>query len=122
MKTHQVERGQAPSGTRRQVGNVLHTKWNGPSTPNLIFLSFRHSNGATMRFEPEKSDGANNGLHIVRDMLHMVQKECPHVSEADLTARWENVLHTKWNLALPTKWKLSLWRVPFGVFWCLLVS
>lgn len=43
-------------------------------------------NGATMRFEPELSDEANNGLHIVRDMLHMVQKKYTQVSMADLWA------------------------------------
>lgn len=43
-------------------------------------------NGATMRFEPEISDEANNGLHIVRDMLHLVQKKYPQVSKSDLWA------------------------------------
>ena len=42
--------------------------------------------GATMRFEPEISDDANAGLHIVRDMLHMVQKKYPQISQADLWA------------------------------------
>jgi catalase (peroxidase I) len=42
------------------------------------------SDGATMRFEPEKSDPANAGLHIVRDMLHGVKKAHPEISEADL--------------------------------------
>ncbi|MEM8865113.1 MAG: peroxidase family protein [Planctomycetota bacterium] len=44
------------------------------------------TNGATMRFEPEISDDANAGLHIVRDMLHMVQKKYPQISQADLWA------------------------------------
>jgi len=43
-------------------------------------------NGATMRFEPEISDDANAGLHIVRDMLHLVQKKYPQISKADLWA------------------------------------
>jgi|ERR1712137_35681 len=42
------------------------------------------SNGARMRFEPESSDPANAGLSIVRDMLHVVKKNHPEVSEADL--------------------------------------
>lgn len=42
------------------------------------------SDGATMRFEPEMSDPANAGLHIVRHMLHQVQKKYPEVSAADL--------------------------------------
>ena len=33
-----------------------------------------------MRFEPEISDDANAGLHIVRDMLHKVQKAHPEIS------------------------------------------
>ena len=44
------------------------------------------SNGATMQYEPEISDDANAGLHIVRDMLHMVQKKYPQISKADLWA------------------------------------
>lgn len=44
------------------------------------------TDGATMRFEPEISDDANAGLHIVRDMLHLVQKKYPQVSQADLWA------------------------------------
>jgi hypothetical protein len=42
------------------------------------------SDGGTMRFEPEKSDPANAGLGIVRDMLHEVHKKYPDVSQADL--------------------------------------
>ena len=42
------------------------------------------SDGATMRFEPEKSDPANAGLGIVRDMLHEVHKKYPDVSQADI--------------------------------------
>ena len=42
------------------------------------------SDGATMRFEPEISDDANNGLLIVRDMLHEVKEKYPELSEADI--------------------------------------
>lgn len=42
------------------------------------------SDGATMRFEPEISDDANAGLHIVRHMLHTVKEKYPEVSLADL--------------------------------------
>ena len=42
------------------------------------------SDGATMRFEPEKSDPANAGLSIIRDMLHPVKVNHPELSEADL--------------------------------------
>jgi catalase (peroxidase I) len=44
------------------------------------------SDGATMRFEPERSDPANNGLAIIRDMIHDVKKKHEKdVSMADLT-------------------------------------
>jgi thiol-disulfide isomerase/thioredoxin len=42
------------------------------------------TDGATMRFEPEKSDPANAGLSIIRDMLHPVRVKHPELSEADL--------------------------------------
>ena len=42
------------------------------------------SDGGTMRFEPERSDPANAGLGIVRDMLHEVHKKYPDVSQADI--------------------------------------
>eukprot|EP01123_Difflugia_compressa_P009774 TRINITY_DN3344_c0_g1_i1.p1 TRINITY_DN3344_c0_g1~~TRINITY_DN3344_c0_g1_i1.p1 ORF type:complete len:258 (+),score=50.37 TRINITY_DN3344_c0_g1_i1:53-826(+) len=44
------------------------------------------SNGATMRFDPEASDPANAGLHIMRDMLKPVKDAHPELSTADLWA------------------------------------
>eukprot|EP00811_Abedinium_folium_P033922 NODE_684_length_2837_cov_16.853506.p1 GENE.NODE_684_length_2837_cov_16.853506~~NODE_684_length_2837_cov_16.853506.p1 ORF type:complete len:645 (+),score=139.47 NODE_684_length_2837_cov_16.853506:557-2491(+) len=44
------------------------------------------SDGATMRFEPELSDGANAGLPIIHDMLKPVQDKNPDVSVADIWA------------------------------------
>jgi len=44
------------------------------------------SNGATMRFEPEKSDPANSGLGIIRDLLQPVILKHPEVSIADIWA------------------------------------
>lgn len=44
------------------------------------------SNGATMRFEPESTDGANAGLGILRDMLVPVQKKFGNVSISDIWA------------------------------------
>jgi hypothetical protein len=44
------------------------------------------SNGATIRFAPEQSDPANEGLHIVRDLLLRVKQAHPDVSLADLYA------------------------------------
>lgn len=42
------------------------------------------SNGATTRFEPESTDEANNGLSIIRDLLHPIHARHPDVSLADL--------------------------------------
>jgi catalase (peroxidase I) len=44
------------------------------------------SDGATMRFAPESDDPANEGLHIVRDLLHKVKVAHPNISYADLYA------------------------------------
>ncbi|GAB5356576.1 hypothetical protein AAMO2058_000301700 [Amorphochlora amoebiformis] len=42
------------------------------------------SDGATMRFEPEITDGANAGLTIPQDLLLPVKKKHPEVSQADI--------------------------------------
>lgn len=42
------------------------------------------SDGATMRFEPESTDGANAGLGIARDVLEPVAAANPDVSRADI--------------------------------------
>ena len=42
------------------------------------------TDGATIRFAPEKDDGANAGLHIIRDLLEPVKRRHPEVSYADL--------------------------------------
>lgn len=42
--------------------------------------------GATMRFEPEFSDGANKGLTMMIDMLKPVKDKYPGVSRADIWA------------------------------------
>ena len=44
------------------------------------------SNGATMRYEPEASHGANAGLSIIRDMLKPVLAEHPNVPISDIWA------------------------------------
>mmetsp|Transcript_27357 Transcript_27357/g.42058 ORF Transcript_27357/g.42058 Transcript_27357/m.42058 type:complete len:416 (+) Transcript_27357:54-1301(+) len=44
------------------------------------------SNGATMRFAPESTDGANAGLGILRDILLPVQKKFPNISVSDIWA------------------------------------
>eukprot|EP00937_MAST-01D_sp_MAST-1D-sp2_P007487 g7487.t1 len=44
------------------------------------------SDGATMRFEPESTDGANAGLGIMRDLLKPVKSAFPDVSTADIWA------------------------------------
>jgi len=42
------------------------------------------SDGASMRFEPESTDGANAGLNMMRDMLLPVSAKNPDVSKADI--------------------------------------
>mmetsp|Transcript_9718 Transcript_9718/g.31263 ORF Transcript_9718/g.31263 Transcript_9718/m.31263 type:complete len:268 (+) Transcript_9718:54-857(+) len=42
------------------------------------------SYGATMRFPPEKEDGANAGLDIERDILQEVKRQHPDLSYADI--------------------------------------
>ncbi|KAF8658935.1 hypothetical protein AX14_007674 [Amanita brunnescens Koide BX004] len=42
------------------------------------------SNYATMRFESEALHGANNGLHIARDLMEKVKTEFPWISYGDL--------------------------------------
>ena len=50
----------------------------------LYSRSLTASNYATMRFEPEAKHGANNGLHIARELLEDVKKEFPWISYGDL--------------------------------------
>ncbi|KAK9453317.1 heme peroxidase [Dipodascopsis uninucleata] len=42
------------------------------------------SSGATMRFLPESSHGANNGLNVARDVLEPVHAQYPWISYGDL--------------------------------------
>lgn len=42
------------------------------------------TDGATIRFSPEKDDAANAGLHIIRDLLAPVKRAHPEISHADL--------------------------------------
>ncbi len=42
------------------------------------------SDGATIRFQPESADGANAGLHIIRDLLEPIKQRHPEISYADL--------------------------------------
>ena len=42
------------------------------------------SDGATMRFEPELTDGANAGLDIMQNMLKSVKHKFPNLSTADV--------------------------------------
>ena len=37
-----------------------------------------------MRFEPESVHGANNGLHIARDLMEQIKKEFEWISYGDL--------------------------------------
>lgn len=42
------------------------------------------SNGATMRFAPESTDGANNGLQYARAFLESVRLKYPFITQSDL--------------------------------------
>lgn len=42
------------------------------------------SNGATMRFDPERDHGANSGLAHARDFLEPVKKQFPWITYSDL--------------------------------------
>ncbi|KAJ3211753.1 heme peroxidase [Entophlyctis luteolus] len=42
------------------------------------------SNGATMRFDPEASHGANAGLAVARSVLEPIKKKFPQITYADL--------------------------------------
>ncbi|KAJ3356371.1 heme peroxidase [Entophlyctis luteolus] len=42
------------------------------------------SNGATMRFDPEASHGANAGLAVARSVLEPIKKKYPQITYADL--------------------------------------
>ncbi|KAJ3333363.1 heme peroxidase [Blyttiomyces sp. JEL0837] len=42
------------------------------------------SNGATMRFDPEASHGANAGLNVARQLLEPIKKKYPQISYSDL--------------------------------------
>lgn len=48
------------------------------------FTNTGGSDGATIRFQPESIDGANAGLHIIRDLLEPVKQRHPEISYADL--------------------------------------
>jgi len=73
---------------------IIHSKANAcPITVRLAWHAagtFLHedstggTNGSTMRFEPESTDGANAGLSIVRDLLKPVKEKHPHISVADI--------------------------------------
>jgi hypothetical protein len=62
---------------------VVRLAWHAAGTFNKSNGS-GGSNGATMRFEPESTDGANAGLHIIRNMLQPVKANHPEMSHADL--------------------------------------
>jgi cytochrome c peroxidase len=47
-------------------------------------LILENSNYATMRFEPEASHGANNGLHVARAIMEEIKKEFEWISYGDL--------------------------------------
>jgi hypothetical protein len=64
---------------------AMRVAWHASGTYNKL-NSTGGSDGATMRFEPEFSDGANAGLTMMIDMLKPVKDKNPQVSTADIWA------------------------------------
>jgi len=62
---------------------VIRLAWHAAGTYNKNTGS-GGTNGATMRFEPESTDNANAGLHIIRNMLQPVKANHPELSYADV--------------------------------------
>ena len=58
--------------------------WHASGTYDPSSTIIGGSYGATMRFEPESSDGANNGLGPARDRLEMIKTKYPWISYGDL--------------------------------------
>ncbi|TPX40459.1 hypothetical protein SeMB42_g05992 [Synchytrium endobioticum] len=84
---------------RKDIAKVLKVfpEWDdGSLAPVLVRLAWHASgtyekntksggsNGATMRFAPESTDGANNGLQYARALLESVRLKYPWISQADL--------------------------------------
>ena len=68
------------------------------------------SDGATMHFEPEISDPANAGLHIVRDMLHDVALKHPEVG-LFCSVLFSDAEHVDKNVVLPQVSKADIWTL-----------
>lgn len=64
---------------------AMRVAWHSAGTWNKV-TGTGGSDGATMRFEPEFSDGANAGLTMMIDMLKPVKDKHPNVSRADIWA------------------------------------
>eukprot|EP00008_Paramoeba_atlantica_P010486 CAMPEP_0201492038 /NCGR_PEP_ID=MMETSP0151_2-20130828/32033_1 /ASSEMBLY_ACC=CAM_ASM_000257 /TAXON_ID=200890 /ORGANISM="Paramoeba atlantica, Strain 621/1 / CCAP 1560/9" /LENGTH=398 /DNA_ID=CAMNT_0047878687 /DNA_START=52 /DNA_END=1248 /DNA_ORIENTATION=+ len=62
---------------------VLRLAWHASGTFDKADSS-GGSDGATMRYEPESTDGANAGLSIIRDMLLPIKQQHPEISYSDL--------------------------------------
>lgn len=62
---------------------LIRLAWHASGTYNVKDGS-GGSNYATMRFKPEASHGANNGLAVAREHLEEIKKEFPWISYGDL--------------------------------------
>lgn len=62
---------------------LLRLGWHSSGTYNKTDRT-GGTNGACMRFSPEKSDPANNGLELARGFLEEVKQEFPEITYADL--------------------------------------
>lgn len=106
MSQHHVQCDAAPpvdwNAVRKEIVNILDADYTDSSydgaTPGPLFLRLAWhsagtacvatktggSNGATMRFNPELSWGANAGLKLAQGMLEPVKQKFPGVSYSDL--------------------------------------
>eukprot|EP01012_Entosiphon_sulcatum_P047083 TRINITY_DN6371_c0_g2_i1.p2 TRINITY_DN6371_c0_g2~~TRINITY_DN6371_c0_g2_i1.p2 ORF type:complete len:256 (-),score=33.60 TRINITY_DN6371_c0_g2_i1:44-811(-) len=72
-------------GTGEYLGPLyLRLAWHASGTYSAVDHTGGSCTGATMRFAPESTQGANNGLAVARDALATVRAAFPGISYADL--------------------------------------
>jgi|ERR1712137_351793 len=62
---------------------LIRLAWHSSGTA-CVFTKTGGSNGANMRFAPEKDHGANAGLDVARERLEQIKKKHPEITYADL--------------------------------------
>lgn len=67
------------------IGTLVRLAWHSSGTYSKVDHS-GGSDGARMRFNPEKEWKANSGLHVGREALETIKSQFPNLSYADLYA------------------------------------